>query len=274
VGVDEHTIEVAGAPVFYRHAPATGATALYLHSVPTSSDDWREFLPRTGGVAPDLIGFGRSAKGGHLDYSLNGYVGFVEELLAALDLDRVAVVGHGWGAAIGLVFAQRHPGRIERIAIIDAVPLLEGFSWPRMVRHWRRPALGELLMGSVNKWLLARTLRAGSPHPETAWPDERVDEVWAQFDQGTQRAILRLHRSIDEAGLAQVGDGLASVDAAALVVWGEADPWLDPAFAEAYAARMPHADAQRIAGAGHWPWLDQPQVIDRIASFVAPAEVP
>ncbi len=31
-------------PVFYRRAPATGATALYLHSVPTSSDDWRDFL--------------------------------------------------------------------------------------------------------------------------------------------------------------------------------------------------------------------------------------
>jgi pimeloyl-ACP methyl ester carboxylesterase len=273
VGVDEHTIEVAGAPVFYRHAPATGATALYLHSVPTSSDDWRQFLPRTGGLAPDLIGFGRSAKGGHLDYSLNGYVGFLEELLAALDLDRVAVIGHGWGAAIGLVFAQRHPDRIERIAIIDAIPLLAGFSWPRMVRHWRRRAVGELLMGSVNKWLLARTLRAGTTHPQTAWPDERVDQVWAQFDQGTQRAILRLHRSIDEPGLALLGGGLTSIDAPGLVLWGQADPWLDPAFAEAYAAQLPHAGAQRIAAAGHWPWLDQPQVIDRIASFLAPAEV-
>ena len=60
--------------------PLRAVTALFLHSVPTSSDDWREFLPMTGGVAPDLIGFGRSAKGGHLDYSLNGYVGFIEEL--------------------------------------------------------------------------------------------------------------------------------------------------------------------------------------------------
>ncbi|HEY2259421.1 MAG TPA: alpha/beta fold hydrolase [Solirubrobacteraceae bacterium] len=273
MGVDEHTIEVAGAPVFYRRAPATGATALYLHSVPTSSDDWREFLPRTGGLAPDLIGFGRSAKGGHLDYSLNGYVGFLEALFTVLDLDRVAIVGHGWGAAIGLLFAERHPERVVRIAIIDGVPLLPGLSWPRMVRYWRRPAVGELLMGSVNRWLLARTLRAGTTRPQSAWPDARVDEVWEQFDQGTQRAILRLHRSIDAAGLAQVGRELSSLESPALVLWGDADPWLDPSFAAAYAARLPHAGAELIAGAGHWPWLDRPEVIDRIASFLTPAEL-
>jgi pimeloyl-ACP methyl ester carboxylesterase len=273
VGVDEHTIEVAGAPVFYRHAPATGATALYLHSVPTSSDDWLEFLPKTGGVAPDLIGFGRSAKGGHLDYSLNGYVGFLEQLAATLGLDQIAIVGHGWGAAIGLVFAQRHPDRVQRIAIIDAVPLLNGFTWPRMARHWRRRAVGELLMGSVNRWLLARTLRSGAAQPQ-AWSDRRIDQVWEQFDQGTQRAILRLHRSIDAPGLAQIGVGLNLIEPPALVVWGELDPWLDPAFAERYASLIPHARAERIAGAGHWPWLDQPDVTDRIASFLAAAGAP
>ena len=184
----------------------------------------------------------------------------------------MAIVGHGWGAAIGLVFAQRHPEVVERIAIIDAVPLLDGFTWPRMVRYWRRPGVGELVMGSVNRWLLARTLRAGTATPE-AWPDERIDAVWEQFDQGTQRAILRLHRSIDTVGLAQVGAELGGLDCPALVVWGELDPWLDPAFADRYAARLPHADVERVPGAGHWPWLDQPQVIERIASFVTRTEV-
>lgn len=272
ISVDEHTIEVAGGPLFYRRSPATGATALYLHSVPTSSDDWRDFLPLTGGVAPDLIGFGRSAKGGHLDYSLNGYVGFLERLLAELELDRVAIVGHGWGAAIGLVFAQRHPDVVERIAVIDAVPLLEGFTWPRMARYWRRPVLGELLMGSTTRWLLARTLRAGAG-TSSAWPDDRVGAVWDQFDQGTQRAILRLHRSIDSSGLAQIGADLAGLEHPALVVWGELDPWLDPSFAARYADRLPHAELKRVADAGHWPWLDQPQLIEQIASFVTRAEV-
>jgi pimeloyl-ACP methyl ester carboxylesterase len=269
VGVDEHTIEVAGEPVFLRGSPAPGAAALYLHSVVTSSDDWGPFLAATGGVAPDLIGFGRSSKAGHLDYSLEGYVAFVERLVATLELDQIVLVGHGWGAAIGLVFAQRHPERVARVAILDAVPLLDGFTWPRMARWWRRPLVGELLMGAVSRRLLARTLRAGSADPG-AWPDERVEQVWQQFDQGTQRAMLRLHRSVDAADLARLGAGLGGLDQPALVVWGERDPWLDPAFAGAYAARLANATVERVAGAGHWPWLDRPELIDRVAAFVAP----
>ncbi len=265
--VDEHTIEVAGAPVFHRSAPATGVSPLYLHSVPTSADDWTGFLERTGGIAPDLMGFGRSGKAGNLDYSLNGYVGFVGDFLDEIGVERVKLVGHGWGAAIGLMFARRHPERVERLVLCNAVPLLNGFRWPGLVRRWRRPVLGELLMGSTSRWLLARVMRRGCARPE-AWSDERLAEVWEQFDQGTQRAILRLHRRGDERSLAAAGGELADLHQPALVVWGARDPWLDPAFADAYAAKLPRASLQRYPDAGHWPWLDEPAVIDRIAGFL------
>jgi pimeloyl-ACP methyl ester carboxylesterase len=267
VGVDEHTIAVAGASVFYRRAPASDTEVLYLHSVPTSSDDWVAPLELTGGLAPDLPGFGRSSKAGNLENSLAAYVLFVEQFLDAVEVDEVVLVGHGWGAAIGLLFAERHPHRVTRLAIVDAIPLFEDFRWPAMVRWLRPPGIGELLMGSVNRWLLARTLRAGSATPE-AWPDARVSAVWEQFDQGTQRAILRLHRSVDIPMLAASGQDLATLDQPALVLWGEQDPWLPPAFADAYAQRLPHSTVQRVAGAGHWPWLDVPALADRLADFV------
>ncbi len=266
--VDEHTIQVAGGPVFYRHAPSSGATPVYLHSIPTSSDDWAPFLERSGGIAPDLLGFGRSSKAGYLNYTLPAYVEFLETFLDATDVHSVVLVGHGWGAAIALAFAQRHPDRVQGLAIIDAVPLLDGFRWPPVLRRVRPRGLGELLMGSVNPWLLARTLRAGSVAAD-AWPDERVAAVYEQFDQGTQRAILRLQRSIDSAGLTAAGLDLDQLWAPAIVVWGERDPWLDPKFARAYASRLPRADLELIAGAGHWPWLDQPEVIERVTAFVA-----
>jgi pimeloyl-ACP methyl ester carboxylesterase len=269
VGVHEHTIEVAGSPVFYRYSP--GSDVLYLHSVPTSSDDWVEVLELTGGIAVDLPGFGRSGKGGQLDYSVTGYVDFLERFLFELELDRVAVVGHGWGGAFGLLLAARRPGLVSRLTLIDAVPLLDGFAWPGPVRWWRRLAVGELLMGSVNRWLLARTLRAGSASA-AAWPDERVKPIWEQFDQGTQRAILRLHRSVDVADLAAAGaTALECLAAAAgmpaLVVWGEADPWLEPRFAEAYAAALADTRVELVPGAGHWPWLDDPELMARLAAF-------
>jgi pimeloyl-ACP methyl ester carboxylesterase len=268
VGVDEHTIEVAGASVFYRRAPALHSEVLYLHSVPTSSDDWSAPLHLAGGLAPDLPGFGRSSKAGNLDYSLSAYALFVERFLDALEIPEVALLGHGWGAAIGLLFAQHHPDRVTRLAIVDAVPLLDGFEWPSIARWLRRPGAGELLMGSVNRWLLARTLSNGSATPE-AWPDARVDAVWDQFDQGTQRAILRLHRSVDGPALAACGAGLTELEQPALVVWGDQDPWLAPAFADAYARRLPHATVEHVSDAGHWPWLDQPALAQRLASFAA-----
>jgi pimeloyl-ACP methyl ester carboxylesterase len=265
VGVHEHTIEVAGSPVFYRSSP--GSDVLYLHSVPTSSDDWVEVLELTGGIAVDLPGFGRSGKGGQLDYSVTGYVDFLERFLFELELERVALVGHGWGGAFGLLLAARRPGLVSRLTLVDAVPLLDGFAWPGPVRWWRPLAVGELLMGSVNRWLLARTLRAGSASA-AAWPDERVKPIWDQFDQGTQRAILRLHRSVDVADLAAAGaTALGSLDMPALVVWGAADPWLEPRFAEAYAAALPDARLELVSGAGHWPWLDDPELMPRLAAF-------
>jgi pimeloyl-ACP methyl ester carboxylesterase len=273
VGVDEHEIQVAEASVFYRRAPAPDGEVLYLHSAPTSSDDWLALLELTGGLAPDLLGFGRTSKAGNLDYSLSAYARFVEQFLDALEIDEVALVAHGWGAAMGLLFAQRHPERVTRLAIIDAVPLLDGFEWPAITRWLRRPVIGELVMGSVNRWWLARILRHGSVSSQ-AWPDARVDAVWEQFDQGTQRAILRLHRSVDAPALAGAGLDLDALEQPALVVWGEQDPWLPPSFADAYAQRLPHAAVERVAGAGHWPWLDDPALADRLAAFATDASAP
>jgi pimeloyl-ACP methyl ester carboxylesterase len=270
VGVEEQTIEIAGSPIFYRRAPspAAGPPTLYLHSVPTSSDDWAQQLATSGGVAVDLPGFGRSGKGGQLDYSVDGYVAFLERFLRMLELDRVAVVGHGWGGAFGLLLALRRPELVARLVLVDAIPLLDGFSWPRIARWWRLPVAGELVMGSVNRRWLARTLRAGSGSA-TAWPDARVKAVWEQFDEGTLRAILRLHRSAELPALVTAAAGLESLEVPSTVVWGEADPWLDVRFADAYAARLPQATLHRVPGAGHWPWLDEPSLGAQLAAFAA-----
>ena len=72
--VQEHHEDIDGQPIFWRSAPGEGAPVLYVHGVPTSSDDWVPFLERTGGLAPDLPGFGRSSKRGDLDYSIAGTV--------------------------------------------------------------------------------------------------------------------------------------------------------------------------------------------------------
>jgi pimeloyl-ACP methyl ester carboxylesterase len=123
-------------------------------------------------------------------------------------------------------------------------------------------------MGSTPRWLMARQLRRGATRPET-WDSRRLSAVWEQFDQGTQRALLRLHRASGEARLQTLGSDLGSVTIPTLVLWGNADPWFGPQFADAYGARLPDAIVEHIEEAGHWPWLDQPRVTHRVAEFLS-----
>ncbi len=268
--VEEHTIELDGSPVFFRTAPTADPQPLYLHGIPTSADDWTELLGRTGGLAPDLLGFGRTGKGGQLDLTVEGHVDFLEQLLDAAGVRRVQLVAHDWGAAGGLLFAQRHPQRVERLILIDALPMIEDFPWPPSARIWRRRLLGELTMGAVTERLLARRLRQGTVSADV-WTPQRVQEVWRHFDQGTQRAILRLHRSLDEDRRRQVAEGLAALTMPALVLWGERDPWWPTAVGEEYARRLPAAQLVRLPDTGHWPWLERPEALEQVVSFLGRA---
>ncbi|HTR90013.1 MAG TPA: alpha/beta hydrolase [Solirubrobacteraceae bacterium] len=262
-------------PVFWREAqcaPGVAAPVVYLHGVPSNSDEWRPFLELTGGLAPDLPGFGRSGKPGHFPYTIEGYGDFIESFLELAGADwpgglgRVSLVMHDWGS-VGLAFAQRHPERVERLVLMNAVPLLAGYRWHRTARIWRTPLLGELAMGITTRRTLRVSTRESNVTPGPL-PREWMDSVLAHFDQGTQRAILRLYRSSPPETLAAAGARLGELRAPALVVWGAADPYIPVRFAGAYARALPEGELLELSDAGHWPWLDRPDVIERVAAFL------
>jgi pimeloyl-ACP methyl ester carboxylesterase len=264
VEVVERTEEIAGLPIRWRSAGE--APVLYVHGVPTASWEGLPFLERTGGIAPDLPGFGRSAKRADLDYSIPGYVRFLEEFTQAVGLDRMSLVVHDWGA-VGLAFAQRHPERFERIVAINCVPLLPGYRWHRIARIWRTPLLGELSMGLATKWSVRQLLREANVTPGPM-PQEFVDRVWENLDQGTQRAILKLYRSAPPEVLEAEGGRLGELRCRALVVWSTKDPYIPERFGAAYADALGGETTLELVEAGHWAWLDRPEVVDRVAAFI------
>lgn len=133
----EHRAEVAGIETFWRQAG--DAPILYVHGNPNNSDLFVPFLERTGGVAMDLPGFGRSAKPAQFDYSIDGYGSWLDTFRRELGWERCRIFMHDWGS-VGLMLGDR----LERIVLIDAVPFLPGYKWHRFARIWQTPLLGEL----------------------------------------------------------------------------------------------------------------------------------
>jgi pimeloyl-ACP methyl ester carboxylesterase len=264
VQVAEHSAEVGGLRVHWRCGGDT--PVLYVHGVPTASWDWLPFLERIGGIAPDLPGFGRSAKPGNFDYSLDGYARFLEDFTDEVGLDRMTLVVHDWGG-LGLAFAQRFPERIDRLVLFNCVPLLPGYHWHRIARIWRTRGLGELFMGVATKWAFRRLSKESNVTPGPL-PQEIIDRVWEDFDHGTQRAILRLYRSAPEDRLARAGAGLGELRCPALVLWAKHDPYVPERFGPAYAEALGGDVTLELVDAGHWLWVDRPELVARVSGFI------
>jgi pimeloyl-ACP methyl ester carboxylesterase len=264
----ERRATVAGTEVlWHEHEPRTPTPTLYVHGVPNNGALWLPFLERTGGIAPDLPGFGRSGKSAGFDHSITGYGDFLEAFLDQLGVERFQLIMHDWGS-VGLELAQRRPGAVKRLVLVDVVPFVPGYRWHPSARIWRTPLAGELFMGASNKFMAKLMLRRLRALPPDAI-DAEVDAVFAEFDHGTQRAILRLYRSAPSEVLARAGDRLGDVEAPSLVVWGARDPFLPPRFAHALANALGGpAEVDLVEGAGHWPWIDKPAVVERITGFL------
>jgi pimeloyl-ACP methyl ester carboxylesterase len=263
----EETIEIDDQPVFLRRAGDDEVPIVYLHAVPTSSYDWISPLALGGGIAVDLPGYGRSGKRGDLDYSLAGHVRFLDRLLDELDIGRVRLCLHDWGAAVGLAWASEHPERVERLVAINAVPLLPGFRWRGPARLVRMPVIGPIAVGSATKRILRHASRRASAGAGPM-PDPFVASVAESFDLGTERATLQLLRSASPESLARAGTRLGDITAPALVLWGDHDPYIPQRFGTGYAAALGDATLEVVEDAGHWPWIDRPELATRIVEHL------
>jgi pimeloyl-ACP methyl ester carboxylesterase len=100
-------------------------------------------------------------------------------------------------------------------------------------------------------------------------PADFVDYIRRSWPSGTWPQMLTLYRSGDPDRLAAAGARLGELRCPALVVWGRDDPYLPARFGRAYAERLPNAELVELDRAGHWPWLERPEVVDRTLAFLA-----
>jgi pimeloyl-ACP methyl ester carboxylesterase len=146
--VHYNTIRVNELDIFYREAgPENAPTILLLHGFPTSSNMFRNLIPRLAPsfhlVAPDYPGFGQSSMPSHNDfaYTFENLTNVVEQLVEKLGLTNYSLYVMDYGAPVGYRLALRHPDRVQALIVQNGNAYDEGLLefWNPIKKYWKDP---------------------------------------------------------------------------------------------------------------------------------------
>jgi haloalkane dehalogenase len=136
----KHKVAIHGLQMAYVDE-GVGDPIVFLHGNPSSSYEWRNVIPhlvKMGRcIAPDLIGMGDSDKlpgSGPASYRFVEHRNYLDAFLEALGVqERVTLILHDWGSALGFDWAYRHPRAIRAIAYMEAFvkPITSWEEWPQ-----------------------------------------------------------------------------------------------------------------------------------------------
>jgi len=273
-------VRIHGHDIGYRRT-GSGPAVLLVHGMAGSSATWRAVMPALGAdhlvVAPDLLGHGESAKPLG-DYSLGAYASGLRDLLGALDVGPVTVVGQSLGGGVAMQLAYQHPELVERLVLVNSGGLGREVSW--ILRALTLPG-AEYVMPVVFPGFvreagdaLGRALvRIGIRAPS-------LEEVWQAYASLTETAnrqsFVRTLRAVIDLG----GQSVSASDRLyltagmpTLIVWGDRDPIIPVAHAYAAHDAMPGSRLEVFEGIGHFPHVECPDAfVAVLLDFLATTE--
>lgn len=263
----------------WRPAPATpAATVLLLHGggLDSASLSWGGVggeLAAAGHrvIAPDHPGYGHSPKA-PWKASQEHLLGYVDELVRALALDRFALGGLSMGAGLALGHVLTHPSRVSSLMLLGAYGLspvlVEGrWSTAAQLASWVATRAGMLEAVSrttaKHRGLVERSLRPVLRNREQRTP-ELIDAVMEEARRGSgivafgefQRDQVGVRRQMTD-----YSARLTTISTPTLFVHGERDTGVPAALARRAAAAMPDARILVVPDAGHWVQRDRPEIV-------------
>jgi len=256
-----------GPPVLAVHG--LGATkGSFLPLVATLSERFRV-------IALDLPGFGDSDKPIGAAYDPRFFAEACTDLLDALGLNRVHLIGNSLGGRVALEVALRRPDRVERLAL-----LAPSLAW-RRPRPWAplvrltRPELG--LVQLAPRALVDGIVRRLIPGANDGWAAAGVDEFLRAYVTPAGRAAFYAaarHIYLDEPhGQAGFWPRLATLKPDALFIWGRKDVLVPIAFRRHVSDALPHACHLEF-DCGHVPQIERARDTQQaIATFFLPGPV-
>ena len=207
-----------GDPVVLIHG-LSGSTGWWRYNVPVLALKYRVYLL-------DLVGYGHGRRQRAL--GLEGDVALIGAWMAALNLSRVALMGHSMGGHVALRLAAQHPERVNRLVLVCASGLLKASAY--------RTALN-----------LPRALVTGR---KRFVPRILTDALLA--------GPLNLWRNASDLLKDSVQDCLPMITSRTLVVWGERDALVPLPLGELLARSIAGAQLAVIPHAGHVVMVDAP----------------
>lgn len=202
---------------------------------------------------------------GNFRWDLAGMSGALGGFMDAVGVERAAVAGNSWSGGWALAFAQRHPGRVSRLVLLDSSGLDVRDPWQWEILKY--PVLGELLTKMFTTRAAVRDAAENSLVHKDLVTDELVDEWWAPMTfRDNLRSNYLLERGLDW-GVTE--RAMPKTQTPTLVLWGKQDRVLPAWQAKRFGKLLPDAKVLMLDGCGHALEYDCPErVNDSMEDFL------
>jgi pimeloyl-ACP methyl ester carboxylesterase len=243
---------------------------ILIHGFASSTLVWSKVLLELADagfrvIAVDLAGYGYSGKPRHLDYTIGSQARMLVGLLDELQIDRTAVVGSSYGAAVAATMALDYAERVERLVMVGAVTNNEPTRY-LMMRLFGSPIIGDiispLLLGS--RRLLRRRMKRVYDRHAWTMDERRVDARHLPLRAAsTHRAIIRTVRRWDADRIFREAH---LIKQPVLLLWGEDDREVPLENGESLQQEIPQARLLVFRDCGHLPQEEYPQIFTQLVS--------
>lgn len=249
-------------------------TVLLMHGIPTWGYLYHAVIPILVDagyrvIAPDFLGHGWSDRRDRFDRSFQDQARMIRALLRALQIERVDVVGHDTGGAVGLILAIEHAQWVKRLVISNSVcydrfddDMLD-FGHPL---RWKPRPVEDLVAA------LEESLAAGISRKDRLTAEFREGIIAPWVSEEGKLSLLRNASALNANQTMALVDRHGDITAPTMILWGMDDPWQKSEDGRRLADEIPGAVFHPIGGASHWVQQDAPeQFSDALIKFFGEA---
>jgi pimeloyl-ACP methyl ester carboxylesterase len=274
---EQREVQLPQGSIRYRDT-GSGEPIVFVHGLLVDGRLWRKVVPRLERdfrcVVPDLpLGSHTSAMRPDADLSPPGLAALIDGFMAALELERVTLVGNDTGGALCQLVAAHHPERLARLVLTpcDAYenflpPAFRPLQWIAHVPGAPAALLQPMRSAALRRSPLGFGLLVERPI------DDDVTEAWmrsALSDRAVRRDLARVLKGIHKRYTLEAAERLKRFDRPALLAWAPKDRFFKLKYAERLAADIPDARLERVEGSRTFMPEDQPErLAELIAGFV------